>query len=399
MKPLQISNAKPKEKIYKLKDGSGLFFRVYPNNWRQWIFIFSWNGKQKSMGLGGYPTVSLAEAREQASEARKVVRSGFNPIEQRRLLFASQNQTPTLTEILKQTFEAQKPSLVPNAKGQYTWDRPLQVHIIPKIGNMKIIDIRSDHIENAFKPIWHIKADTANKCLQRLRICFNYASARNLDVKLDQIDKAKNLLGKQTHVSKPQPSLNWREVPQFYKILADNIISNLALKLIVLTGLRTRPICHANIKWIDNNVMTIPAEFMKGTLIAKEAFKVPLCAEAINVIKKCPISSEGVIFRGSGKNKYISDTTMSKFMIENGYRGKAVPHGFRSTFRTWLDDCTTDVDWAIKEAAIAHKVGNKTTQSYARSDFLEQRKELHERYSWHVLGKETAKVITLQRSV
>ena len=84
---MQIANAKPKEKIYKLRDGSGLFFRVYPNNWRQWIFIFSWNGKQKSMGLGGYPTVSLAEAREQASKARAIVRDGLNPIIVRKNLF------------------------------------------------------------------------------------------------------------------------------------------------------------------------------------------------------------------------------------------------------------------------------------------------------------------------
>jgi len=372
-----------------------LVFRVYPTNTKQWIFYFNWNGKRKEMGLGGYPTVSLKEAREQASKCRSLLRDQINPIDDRRLRSINQSDSPVLADILKQTFEAQKPSLVPNSKGNYTWDRPLVVHIIPKLGNMKITDIKSNHIENAFKHIWHTKTDTANKCMQRLKICFDYASARNLDVKLDQIAKAKNLLGKQTHRPRPQPSLNWREIPEFYKILSDNIISNLALKLIILTGLRTRPICHANVGWINQNVMTVPKEFMKGRLISKQDFSVPLCKEAIEVIKKCPISPDGVIFVGNGKNKHMSDTTMSKFMIENGYRDKAVPHGFRSTFRTWLDDCTI-ADWETKEACIAHKVGNSTTQSYARSDFIEQRLELHELYSKHILGKQTAKIISLK---
>ena len=369
LKPLQILHAKSKSKLYKLADGGGLYLLCRPDGGKQWKYFFVWNSKRKEMGLGSYPKVSLVEAREQAVKSRALLRDHINPIQQRRLRSISQSDAPTLTEILKQTFEAQKPSLVPNSKGQYTWDRPLQINIIPHIGNMKITDIRSDHIENAFKQIWHTKTDTAKKCMQRLKICFDYASARNLDVKLDQIPKAKNLLGKQFHVSTPQPSLNWREVPEFYQILSDNIISNLALKLVVLTGLRTRPICHANVSWIDGDVMTVPAEYMKGTLIKKQSFNVPLCKEAIEIIKKCPISPDGVIFVGNGKNKYISDTTMSKFMIENGYRGKAVPHGFRSTFRTWLDDC---------------------------SDFIEQRKKWHELYAQHVLGNRRAKIISLK---
>ena len=390
---MQIANAKPKEKIYKLRDGSGLFFRVYPNNWRQWIFIFSWNKKQKSMGLGGYPTVSLAEAREQASKARAIVRNGLNPIIVRKNLFKENLRKPTLNEICQQTWEAKKKSLV-NDGANSRWLSPLENHLLPKIGEMFIEDIKSDHIETALKPIWHNKQETARRCIYRLRMIMEYAEARNLDVHIDQVEKAKRLLGDQDDVPTKRSAMDWREVPAFYQSLNDTLISNQALKLLILTGLRSDPIRHANVSWINSNIMTVPAKHMKGAKLKKEAFRVPLSTEALKLIDKCYINSNGILFSGE-RGDYLSNNAMLSYMNKRGYKNKASPHGFRSSLRTWLDEYA-DAEYEIKETVISHKFGSKVSQSYARSDHFEKRALLHERWAKFLTGKESATVTPIR---
>ena len=392
LKPLQILHAKSKSKLYKLADGGGLYLLCRPDGGKQWKYFFVWNSKRKEMGLGSYPKVSLVEAREQASNARAVVRDGLNPIIVRESVHKENLIKPTLNKICYQTFEAKKKSLVNDGLNS-RWLSPLENHLLPKIGEMFIEDIRSNHIEEALKAIWHTKQETARRCIYRLRMIMEHAEARNLDVKIDQVGKAKRLLGSQDDISEKRFSMDWREVPAFYQSLNDTLISNQALKLLILTGLRSDPIRHANASWIDGNVMTVPAKHMKASKLKKEAFRVPLSDEALKVIDKCYINSNGILFSGE-RGDYISNNTMYHYMNKRGFFKVASPHGFRSSLRTWLDECA-NVDYQIKEAVISHKFGSTVSQSYARSDHFEKRKVLHERWSNYLLGKESASLSVL----
>lgn len=125
-------------------------------------------------------------------------------------------------------------------------------------------------------PIWHSKADTAKKALNRLGICLKHAAALGLDVDLQATEKAKALLGKQRHKVQNVPSLPWADVPELYASLADGSITHLALRLLILTGVRSAPLRFLRLEQINGDVWIIPGEGMKGRRDTTPDFRVPL---------------------------------------------------------------------------------------------------------------------------
>ena len=378
LKSIQLSKAKPG----KLNDGGGLYLITKVTGRSQWKLFYPYRSKRREMGLGGFPTTSLSDARTQAVRWRSVLSQGLDPIVERDKEREILNYRETLSEVFVKAFEAKKRALVDDGKAG-RWDSPLRLHIMPHIGELPIEDINSKHIERVLKPIWNVKEETARKCLDRLSYVIRYALAGNLKVDVSAVENARALLGVQDDISQNIASMPWQEVPKFYKSLREDIMSNLALRLLILTGLRTDAIRHANINWIDGDVMTVPAEFNKGQRFTKESFRVPLSQEAMKVIKSCPIDYMGVIFGGHG-TQYMSDSSMSKFMRENGYKGRAKPHGFRSSLRTWISECT-ETPQEVAEMMLGHKVGNKVENAYKRTDHLEKRRVLSEQWSKFVV--------------
>ena len=374
LKSPQLLRAKPG----KLNDGGGLYLITKSNGRSQWKLFYFYRRKRIEMGLGGFPTTSLSDARTQAVRWRSVLSQGLDPIIERDKEREILNHRETLSETFAKAFEAKKRALVGDGKAG-RWDSPLRLHILPHIGDIPIEDINSKHIERALGPIWNKKQETARKCLNRLNYVLKYALAGNLKIDVRAVENARALLGVQDDIPVNIASMPWQEVPKFYKSLSDNIMSNLALRLLILTGLRTDAVRHANINWIEGDIMTVPAEFNKGQKFTKEPFRVPLSQEAIKVIKLCPVDQNGIIFRGHG-TQYISDSSMSKFMRENGYEGRAKPHGFRSSLRTWISE-RTETPHEIAEMMLGHKVGNKVENAYKRTDHLEKRRVLYEKWS------------------
>ena len=378
LKSIQLSKAKPG----KLNDGGGLYLITKVTGRSQWKLFYPYRSKRREMGLGGFPTTSLSDARTQAVRWRSVLSQGLDPIVERDKEREILNYRETLSEVFVKAFEAKKRALVDGGKAG-RWDSPLRLHIMPHIGELPIEDINSKHIERVLKPIWNEKEETARKCLERLSYVIRYALAGNLKVDVSAVENARALLGVQDDISINIPSLPWQEVPKFYKSLRDDIMSNLALRFLILTCLRTNAICHANINWIDGDVMTVPAEYMKGEKFTKKPFRVPLSHEALKVINLCPVDHMGVIFRGLG-TQYMSDSSMSKFMRENGHKGRATPHGFRASLRDWISDCT-ETSHEVTEIVLAHKVGDKVENAYKRTDHLEKRRVLSEQWSKFVV--------------
>jgi integrase len=348
-------------------DGAGLWLVKREDGGAQWVLRVTVHGRRREMGLGGYPTLGLADARKLAARWRDVAAAGRDPVKERKAEErAARREDISLAVMTADAFEARKAEL----KGDGTagrWLSPLALHVLPKLGKVPVTDLDQRDIRDTLAPIWHTKADTARKALNRLSIVLRHAAALGLNVDLQATEKAKALLGKSRHVAKNIPALNWRDVPAFYASLHEPTLTHLALRLLILTGLRSGPLRMIKLDQIDGDVWTVPAEAMKGRKGATQAFRVPLCAEAKAVIELAkPHARNGYLFPNT-RGGVISDMTLSRHMERRGLEAR--PHGFRTSLRTWLAEAT-DAPHEVAEAMLAHTVDGSVVRAYRRTDLL-----------------------------
>jgi len=365
-------------------DGGGLWLVKREDGGAQWVLRVTVHGRRREMGLGGFPALGLADARKVAERWRNVVAAGRDPVKERETEErAARREDVTLAILTADAFEARKAEL----KGDGTagrWLSPLTIHVLPKLGKVPVTDLDQRDIRDTLAPIWHEKADTARKALNRLSIVLRHAAALGLDVDLQATDKAKALLGRSRHVAKNIPAMAWIDVPDFYASLEEPTLTHLALRLSILNpGVRSKPIRFLRLEQIQGDVWTVPGEDMKGRKGATDAFRVPLSREAQRVINLArPHSRNGFLFPNT-RGGVISDMTLSRHMERRGLEAR--PHGFRSSLRTWLAEAT-DAPHEVAEAMIAHLTDSGVVRAYRRTDFLEQRRTLAERWADHVTG-------------
>ncbi|ABD56148.1 tyrosine-type recombinase/integrase [Jannaschia sp. CCS1] len=314
---------------------------------------------------------------------RTMVAKGVDPIEYRRKeRKAAIRGRHLLCDIALDALESRKADL----KGDGIagrWFSPLQLHVLPKLGRMPVTEITQVDVRDALEPIWHAKAATAKKAADRLKIVLDHAAALGLDVDLQAVAKAKQLLGRQRHETTSIPSMSWRDVPAFYASLEEPTVTHLALRLLILTGLRSAPVRLARPDEIDGDIWTVPAENMKARVGVAEDFRVPLSNEATRVIDLArPYERDGYLFPSVRKG-VISDATMSRMMERRGLAAR--PHGFRTSLRTWLAEETT-APHEVAEAVLAHAADSKIVRTYRRTDFLDQRRPLMESWAEHCTG-------------
>lgn len=364
-------------------DGAGLWLVKRDTGGAQWVLRVTVHGRRREMGLGGYPTLGLADARKLSERWRNVAAAGRDPIKEREAEErAARREDISLAIITADAFEARKAEL----KGDGTagrWLSPLTIHVLPKLGKVPVTDLDQRDIRDTLAPLWHTKADTARKALNRLTIIMRHAAALGLDVDLQATDKAKALLGKTRHVAKNIPAMAWIDVPGFYASLEEPTLTHLALRLIILTGVRSGPLRKIRLEQIEGDIWTVPAEGMKGRKGATEAFRVPLSLEAQRVINLArPHARNGYLFPNT-RGGVISDMTLSRHMERRGLEAR--PHGFRTALRTWLAEAT-DAPHEVAEAMLAHVTDSGAVRAYRRTDYLEQRAKLGERWAEHVTG-------------
>lgn len=183
----------------KYCDGGGLWLHKREDGGAQWVLRVTVYRLRKEMGLGAYPAVSIKEAREQAEKWRAVARQGKNPIrvrEQERR--EAERALHILSDVARDAFESRKAELKGDGKAG-RWFSPLELHVLPKLGKVPVAEIDQRDIRDTLAPIWHEKADTARKAMNRLSICMRHAAALGLEVDLQATDKAKALLEATTH--------------------------------------------------------------------------------------------------------------------------------------------------------------------------------------------------------
>ncbi len=266
----------------KVCDGAGLLLHKRKNGDAQWLYRYTIHGRRREMALSALRHVSLKKARELANQWRSVLHEGRDPIKEReKQKREAISNLHYLKDIALDAFESRKAELKGDGKDG-RWFSPLKLHILPKLGCLPVSEITQTEIRNVLAPIWHTKAATACRALNRLNLFLKHAAALGLDVDLQAKEKARALLGKQLHKVKNMPAIDWKDVPTFYQTLCKKTtMTQLVLRLLILTGIRTYPVRYIHKDQAEGNLWTIPAEYMKGRQDATTEFRKILSSEAL----------------------------------------------------------------------------------------------------------------------
>lgn len=362
----------------KYADGQGLWLVKRQRSAGKWVLRLARDGTRREMGLGPWPDVSISEARERAADARKLERINICPIEARRKARRVVKRL-TVREAVEGCFAALQAELKDDGRAG-RWMSPLSIHILPKIGRRPIEDIDQHVLKDLLEPIWHAKPEAAAKALNRLNLTLKHCVALGLDVDLQATMKARVLLGKQRHTTKHIPALPYEQAPDFYKALAaENSVAAWALRLLILTVARTSEVRLAPFAEFSPDLWSLPGDRTKTGVPRR----VPLVREAVKVVKICREASPNEWLFAGYMGRPISDMAMSALMRRQGL--KARPHGFRATFRTWVEE-QTDAPFEVKEACLGHAVDSETVSAYQRSDRLAKRRALLERWEKFLLA-------------
>lgn len=358
----------------------GLYIYITPTGAKSWVLRTMVGSKRRHIGLGPYPTVGLAAAREKARAAHEKVQDGIDPIAHKQRAQAQLKveqarivsfETATLTYIQTHGDSWRNP------KHRAQWESTLRTYAFPVIGTLSVGDIHQEHVLAVLEPIWRTKTETASRLRGRIENVLDWASTRKLrsgDNPARWKGHLDKLLPPPTKIQKVehQRSLPVESLPLFMTDLAKrNGFSARALEFAILCASRSGEVRGAT--WdemnLDKRVWTIPADRMK----AQKEHRVPLSSQAIKLLKQLPrISASPYIFP-SPTAKMLSDMSMVK--VTRDMQIDAVPHGFRSTFRNWAAECST-YPRELAEQALAHTLESKVEAAYMRSDLLERRRAL-----------------------
>ncbi len=358
-------------------DGRGLFLYVKPSGARSWVLRYQVQGRRRDLGLGPYPDVSLAMARERASEARRLIVMGGDPITKKQ-----QAKPKTFRDAALELIESKRPGWK-NAKHAAQWTSTLEAYAFPKLGEMQVAKIETADVIAALKPIWAKKPETANRVRQRIEAVIDYASALGIragDNPARWRGHLDNLLPKPTKMRavKHHPALPHAGIAAFMATLEQRSgVAARALAYTILTAARsgeTRGMTWAEID-LEAGIWTIPAQRMK----AGKEHRVPLTDAAIALLGNMRDADSLVFESEAKKGKPISDMSMTAVLRRMG-RNDITVHGFRSTFRDWAGE-TTGFPREVIEAALAHGIKDKAEAAYARSDLFDKRRNLMEAWS------------------
>ncbi|WP_417729557.1 tyrosine-type recombinase/integrase [Roseovarius sp.] len=361
-------------------DGRGLFLYVKPSGARSWVLRYQVQGRRRDLGLGPYPDVSLAMARDRAMEARRLIAEGEDPIAKKQ-----QAKPKTFREAALELIERKRPGWK-NAKHAAQWTATLDAYVFPKIGAVQVAKIETADVISTLTPIWATKPETANRVRQRIEAVIDYASAlgiRSGDNPARWRGHLDHLLPKPKSVRavKHHPALPHAQIADFMADLAQREgVAARALAFTILTAARsgeTRGMTWGEVD-LDAKVWTIPAGRMKA---AKE-HRVPLTDAALALLGQRAegAPNDALIFGSEAKlGRPISDMSMTA-VLRRMERADITVHGFRSTFRDWAGE-TTGFPREVIEAALAHGIKDKAEAAYARSDLFDKRRLLMEAWS------------------
>jgi integrase len=378
--PLAVKNAK-EPGLYG--DGYGLYLQVSQFGTKSWLYRFQRDGVPRKMGLGALHTVTLADARQRAADARRALLDDIDPIDARRERRAANKLEAAKAITFKQCAEryiAAQTAGWRNEKHAAQWTATLATYAYPIIGDLPVAAIDTGLVLKVIEPIWNTKPETASRVRGRIESVLNWAKVREYrlgDNPARWRGHLDNVLPRRSKIQKVKhhPALPYAEIPAFMGELRDRQdVSARALEFTILTAARTGEVIGARWSEIEGKVWTIPAERMKS---GKE-HQVPLTKRVLAILDSLP--REGAfVFPGARASKPLSNMAMLELL--RGMRGAdSTVHGFRSGFRDWAAERTNYPDFVV-EKALAHVVADKVQAAYRRGDLFEKRRGLMDGWS------------------
>lgn len=390
---------------------SGLLLQITPHGGRTWLLRATVGGKRREIGLGGYPDVTLAQARERARETKDQIRCGIDPIEERKAakaeLAAVQRRGLTFADATDRALAA-KLDAFKNAKHRQQWENTLQTYAIPELGKMLVSEITVQDVLRVLEPIWQTKTETASRLRGRIEAVLSWATVtghRSGDNPARWAGNLKELLPAANKVAKQEnwPAVQIDDAPRWLTALRKRDgMGARALEFTALTAVRSQEVRGA--RWdeidLDAAVWVIPAQRMK----MDREHRVPLSPDAMALLDTLPRFDENPLVFPAARGGEMSDMTLSATMkrlhkadIEAGGLGfvdrvsnrPAVPHGLRSTFRDWVAE-RTHFPGDMAEVALAHKVGSAVEAAYRRGDMVEKRRAMMAAWAEFLTGKNRA---------
>ncbi len=369
-------------------DGKGLHLHVRDAGRRAWVLRYMRDGKTRDMGLGPYPDVSLAEARDKAEEARRLIRAGADPLQQREEATlarkAAAAQAITFQDVAGRYVAAHEGTWR-NAKHRWQWGATLEAHAFPVIGALSVAAMDTGAVMRVLEPIWREKPETASRLRGRLELVLDYAAARGWRTGENPArwrGHLANLLPKpgKLRAVEHHAALPWGEVGAFMAELREQTgTAARCLELVILTAARTGEAIGA--RWVELDLMagmwTVPRERMK---VGAE-HRVPLSRATLAVLEaqRAGAGEGEYVFPGARAGRPLSNMAMA--MLLRRMRGDGITvHGFRSAFRDWTAESTA-YPREVAEAALAHTLRDKVEAAYRRGDLFEKRRRLMEEWA------------------
>lgn len=378
--------------------GLGLYLRVEAKGRKFWVQRITVAGKRREVGMGSYPVVTLAMAREQAMAHKRMIHQGLDPIAEKR----KSQKAVTFAAAMDRYLEV-KTREFRNDKHRKQWRATLTTYALPKIGHLPVASIDVQDVLNVLQPIWLEKTETAKRLRGRIEHVLDWATVsqfREGENPARLKGNLASLLPKPEKVTKTRhhPALSLRDAPRWWQALSERKgVSARALQFLCMTAARSGEV--RGMTWgevdLERGVWTIPAARMK----AGSEHRVPLTKAAKVLLENMPrmAGSPYVFFAKQGG--MLSDMTLSSVMrrmqeseVEAGRLGyldershrPAVPHGLRSSFRDWAAE--KGYDHVLAELALAHSVGSEVERAYRRTDMVGRRREMLQEWQRFLSG-------------
>lgn len=363
-----IKNAAAKNKPYKIADGEGLYLLIQPTGSKLWRLKYRFLGKEKLLPIGKYPLVSLAEARDQRYDAKKLLQRSIDPMEhkkevRRAILFDAEN---TFRAVAQDWFNTHRKQLA-EEHAQRIWRR-LELHALPELGSRPVAQIKTPDLVIVVRKIGRKgKLETASRLARILYAVFRHA----VHCGVLEHNPATDLKGvipapKTTHFAAIHPS-GLPPLLSSLETVTTSIQNRIAVKLLLHVFLRPGELRYG--KWeeidYDQKLWIIPAERMKK----RRPHVVPLSEPALVLLRELHSLTgySPYLFPSQQRRSHpvMSENTINKVLNNMGYKNRQVGHGFRSIASTVLNESGLFRPDVI-EAQLAHVEENGSRKPYNR---------------------------------
>jgi integrase len=365
-------------------DGGGLYPIVKSGPRKSWAFIYRRGAKMTELGLGGLQSVSLVDARIEASELRGVLAAGGDPKahrERKRQNRALEDARTISFETAARRYHERHRAKWHSEHYKKAWLRCLELHAFPKIGALGVGDVDLAAVKEVLEPIWYDKPRVSHLVRANIESVLDLARAEGQRTADNPArwDLLKHTLParKGARAAGHFRALSYSDMPALLRDLKkQDVISAVCMRFTILTVARTKESTKCRWPEIDLAGRTRGVQILKGG----EAWQhlVPLSDQAIDLLKDLLVDGKPAsewVFPARNRRSHLGISAMLDLLDRIGWSEKTTTHGIRAAFKTWATE-RTNYAREVVELCLSHVQGDPLERAYQRGDILEKRRQL-----------------------